>query len=39
MCFGGVPVGVKGVLCIDWAWRGWHGGVSSFLSSSIQFML
>ena len=39
VCFGGVPVGVDGVLGIDWARRGCNGGVSSFLSSSIQLMI
>ena len=35
----GVPVGVWGVVDIEWARRGCNGGVSSFLSSSIQLML
>ena len=30
---------MEGVLGIGWAWRGWNGGVSSSLSSSIQLML
>ena len=37
--FGGVPVGVERVLDIEWARRGFIGGVSSFLSSRFQLII
>ena len=39
MRFGRVPVGVEGVLGIDWARRGCNGGVTSFLFSRFQLIL
>ena len=34
--FGGVPVGVEGMLDREWARRGWYGGETSFLISPFQ---
>ena len=39
MRFGRVPVGVEGVLGIDWARRVCNGGVTSFFFSRFQLIL